>query len=223
MFDQPLYGYEGEVTMKYEQFVERIAELTPQIEEAGKAYQASVVNIMQALRVFEQNGSVENEGQLFEMVGRQRELGDRLGKLDGARQECEKYKKKADTMREASGGEFLFSRQEFESSAASLQAEVKKADIEFVSAGTTLDHIHQNLKRAAKDSPKHANLIRVYEQQLKIYLAAANKVAVFSGAAGENFRIMAWLDKHIRAAGGVKSEEALLEMRREPMVQAAQA
>lgn len=212
MFDQPLYGYEGEVTFRYEQFVERIAELTPQIEKAGGEYHASVVNVQQAFRAFVDNGSVDNEAHLFEMVGRQRGMAEHLGKLDGAKQENEKYKRKADTMREASGGEFLFSRQEFESSAKALSDKAQEANVEFISAGTTLDHIHQNLKRAAKDSPKRGNLLRMYEQQLKVYLSQANKVAVYSGAAQENFKIMTYLDKHIRAAGGARSEAALLEM-----------
>jgi hypothetical protein len=47
---------------------------------------------------------------------------------------------------------------------------------------------------------------------LKLYLSQANKVAVYGGAAQENYRIMAHMDKHIRAAGGSKSEAALLEM-----------
>lgn len=221
MFDQPLYGYEGEVTMKYEQFKERVAELVPQIEEASKEYQAGVINVQQALRAFIADASVTNEGNLFETVGKQRELGERLGRLDGAKQENEKYIKKADTMREASGGEFLFSRQEFESAAATLNGNVKQADIEFISSGTTLDHIHRNLKNAAKDSPKRAGLVNLYERQLREYFSLANKVAVFGGASAENFRIMAYLDKHIRAAGGTKSEAALLEMRRnESMVEA---
>lgn len=211
MFDQPLYGYEGEVVFKYGQFVERIAELEPQVEELGNAYKASVANIRKALQAFVQNGSAVNESNLFEMVGKQRELGEKLGKLDGAKQENQKYKKKADVMREASGGEFLFSRQEFESSAKSLTDESQKANIEFVSAGTTLDLIHKNLQRAAKDSPKRKKLVEAYERQLQAYLSLANKVAVFTGAANENYRIMAIMDKHIRAAGGAKSEAVLLE------------
>jgi hypothetical protein len=212
MFDQPLYGYEGEVVFKYEQFVARIAELEPQIEQAGKEYQATLINVSQAFKKFVENASVDNEAHLFEMVGRQREMSQQLGRIDGAKQENEKYKKKADVMRDASGGEFGFSRQEFESSAHNLTDKAKQADIEFVSAGTTLDHIHQNLKRVAKGSPKWENLVRTYEKQLKLYLSQANKVAVYGGAAQENYRIMAHMDKHIRAAGGSKSEAALLEM-----------
>jgi hypothetical protein len=212
MFDQPLYGYEGEVVFKYEQFMERIAELEPQIEKAGMEYQASLVNIGQALKAFIASGSVENEAALFGAVGKQREMSQRLGHLDGAKQENERYKRKADVMRDNAEGEFLFSRQEFESAAKNLQDEAKKADIEFVSAGTTLDHIHRNLKQAARGSKKRERLVLLYEQNLKAYFGLANKVAVYGGAASENFRIMNWLDKHIRAAGGAKSEQALLEM-----------
>lgn len=211
MFDQPLYGYEGEVVFKYEQFVGRIEELTPQIEQAGKEYQAGVINVQQALRRFIEDASAENEANLFEMVGRQRGMSENLGRLDGAKQENGRYKKKADTMKEASGGEFLFSRQEFESAAKNLQDKSQEANIEFISAGTTLDHIHRNMKQAAKSSPKRDNLAKLYEQQLKAYLSLANKVAVYSGAAGENFRIMSYMDKYIRAAGGSKSEAVLLE------------
>lgn len=211
MFDQPLYGYEGEVTFKYEQLAQRIDELKPLVEQAGKEYHASVVNVQQALRAFTSDASAANEANLFGTVGRQRELSEKLGKLDGAMQENQKYKKKADVMRQASGGEFLFSRQEFESSAKALSDETNRTNIEFISAGTALDIIHSNLKRCAKNSPKQKKLVATYEKQLQVYLALANKVAVYNGAASENYRIMTWLDKHIRAAGGSKSEAALLE------------
>lgn len=210
IFDQPLYGYEGEVVMKYEVITDRIAELSPQVDAANTEYMAAVVNVQQAIDAFAKDAGKENEDRLFAVVGRQVELGTQLGHLDGAKQENERYQKKADTMRAASG-EFLFSRQEFESAAAKLKEVAEKTNTEFISVGTTLQHIHDNLKRAAKNSPKHKRLLAAFLQHVQKYLQTNNKLSVYQGAAGENFRYMAYLDKHIRAAGGTKSEAVLLE------------
>lgn len=210
IFDQPLYGYEGEVVMKYETITDRIAELAPMVEEARAAYMAAVKNVQSAITAFANDASKENEDSLFATVAKQVHLGERLGHLSGAKQANEFYQKKADTMREASG-EFLFSRQEFESAAARLKDKTEEVKTRFTSLGTTLGHIHDSLKHAAKRSPKHKKLLETFVAHIQTYLKTNEELAGTQGAAQENFRYMAHLDKHIRAAGGAKSEAVLLE------------
>lgn len=206
----PVYGYEGAVTLPYERFDERISELMPEIEKVSELYKIALSNTQMALTQFANNGSLETENNIYSMVDKQRQLGERLGILDGAKQENERYKKKADTMR-ASAGNFLFSRQEFESAAKKLTDKTSQAQLEFVSLGTKLEIVHQNLKNAAKGSPKRKGLVELYIQTVQLYLQANNQAAIYQGAANENFNYMGWLDKHIRAAGGSKSEAILLE------------
>ena len=114
-------------------------------------------------------------------------------------------------MKAASNGEYIFSRQEFESAAIDLKKQADRANLDYVSQGTTLDHIHRNVKTAAKNSPKRKKLIDMYRQAIQKYLEAANKVGLLMGASKEDYEYLAWLDEHIRAAGGSKSEAAILE------------
>lgn len=214
IFDQPLYGYEGEVVLPYETFDARISEIMPEVETLSKQYAAGLMDVQKALRMFVEDGSKDIENALHAAVQRQRALGEQLGRLDGARQENERYKGKADQMRSASAGEFLFSRQEFESGAKTLSDRAGAANVAFISLGTQLDIVHQNIRQSAKGSPKRLKLAEMYGKVVMEYFKANNQQAIFHGAAGENFRYMGILDKHIRAAGGSKSEEVLLERMR---------
>lgn len=209
--DAPLYGYQGEVVIKYEQFDERIAELTPEGEKLSHEYLAAMADVRKALEMFTADASTDNDKALYGAVMREVDLGFKLGMVDGAKQENQRYKDKADKMREASGGDFLFSRQEFESSAKIHQDKHKAEETRWISIGTTLEHIHRAVKNSAKGSPKRDKMVEEYQKCLHDYLKANNIVGVYKGAMTENFNYMTWLDKHIRAAGGAKSEAVLLE------------
>jgi hypothetical protein len=211
MLDQPLYGYEGEVVFPYSKFVDRIAELQPEIEQASAEYNGAAMDIKKAVEMFVNDASSDNEQLVQNNIARLATLGSKLGSLDGAKQENERYKKKADQMREASGGEFLFSRQEFEASAKNLSDKASEMWNNVVATDTKLGIISKNIRQAAKGSPKRQKFGEIFLQEIKTYLQASNQTYVYRGAAGENFAIMSWMDKHIRAAGGSKSEAVLLE------------
>lgn len=208
--DAPLYGYQGEVVIDYHRFDERVAELIPHIEAVSGQHAAAVASTQAALRRFVESGETQVEQDLYACVGNLVMLTEQVGILDGAKQENERYKQKADKMREASG-EFLFSRQEFESSAKLLSDKVAEDNTAFIAYGTTLQHIHDALRRAAKGSQKRERLSHEYAEQMRHYLQAKNRASIHKGAAQENFNYLSWLDKHIRAAGGAKSEAVLLE------------
>jgi hypothetical protein len=211
LFDQPLYGYEGEVTMPYERFGERITELKPALDDLSAQYKAAMVDLQKAFELFSGSSDIQTENTLFAAAEKQRALSSALGEISGRMQENKHYQGKADTMR-AAAGEYIFSRQEFESAASDLKKQAEKSNLEYVAFGNTLDHIHRNVKVAAKKSPKRAKLMEVYRQHIQEYLKIANRTALFVGASKENYEFLAWLDKHIRAAGGQKSEAVLLEM-----------
>lgn len=213
-FIAPMYGYEGEVAIKYEQFVERIGQLTPKMQDIRLAYKQAEAEASKALAAYELDGSADHERNLFETNAKAIQILEQVGQIHGAIQENEKYKSKADTMRDASGGEFIFSRQEFESSAKALGDAVSRGMMDLNSIQTTLDIIHNNTKRAAKGSPKFQKIMEGYRLKLVEYLRRTEEVNVWKGAAMENYAFMQYLDRHIRAAGGSKSEEAILESMR---------
>lgn len=209
-FHAPLYGYEGEVNIPYEHFEKRIEELNPQIQQLSGEYQAHLRICKGVFDKFIADASKENEQLLYVVMQKQCQMGEAIGILDGAMQENRKYKEKADTMREASG-EYLFSRQEFESAASTMNKQAGEVREEFVAFGTQLQIIHYNVAKAPKGSDKRKRIAEEYIKQVDIYLKTNNKAAIYKGAAQENFRYLAWLDKHIRAAGGSKSEAVLVE------------
>lgn len=216
-FHAPLYGYEGAVSIQYGRFDERIQELVPRMEELSNEYITKRVNLHNATKELEQNGSKTAQDAVMEHAKVMLDIGEQLGTLDGAKQENERYKKKADVMR-AQGGDFIFSRQEFESAAHNLKQKADQANMEFVSVATTLAHIERNAMQAAKGSPKREKMFTLYRETIESYLQANNKAAVYKGAMQENYIYMQWLDKHIRAAGGTKSEAVMLEASNAAMV-----
>lgn len=210
-FEAPLYGYEGKVSIEYDVFEKRIAEVQPWIDELAPQYHAASLETVKALRLYAEDGSKELENALVSCVQRQFNLGTQLGHVEGAQQENKRYKAKADKMREADDGNHVFSRQEFESAAKSLGDEAQKQEVKRIMHGTRMGIIQDNIRRAAKGSPKRANFANEFLKEAKAYMEAVNQKAIFEGAANENFQYMAYLDKHIRAAGGEKSEAVLLE------------
>jgi hypothetical protein len=203
-----LYGYETEVTLPYETFDERIKEVTPQVDGLSKIYAEAANALNTAVNEFERG---ENSyDKIMPSVKTTLEAGQFLGKIDGAIQENERYKAKADAMR-AAAGDFVFSRQEFEGSAAKLQEEVEKFKKQFAALGGQLGLIHKSAFEAARGSPKRAKIIENYKDILKRYLQINNLLAVYVGAVRENLQYMKRLDSGIKAAGGEKSEAVLLE------------
>ena len=210
LFDMPLYGYEGEVTIPYAKFGERIAELQPGLDDLSAQYKAAMIDLQKAFDLFAGDGSDKTEKILFTAAEKQRALSSALGEISGRMQENKRYQGKADTMTE-NAGTYLFSRQEFESAAAELKKAADTSNLEYVAYGNTLDHIHRNVKAAAKKSPKRLKLLDLYKQHIQEYLKLANRTALYVGASKENYEYLHWLDKHVRAAGGEKSEAVLLE------------
>lgn len=204
----PLYGYDGEVVIPYEDFNKRIEELTPAIQQLTEKYKRAAEVVNDAANAFEAGDN--DPEKLVPKVSHLVSIGQELGKLDGAKQENEKYVKKANEMRGVSG-EYAFSRQEFEGSAAQLQKNASELQIQFAAIGGQLGMVHNLVTKAAKGSPKRAKALENYQRLLQDYFRCNNIVAVYRGAAAENMRYMERLDHGIRAAGGEKSEEVILE------------
>jgi len=211
-FQCPVYGYDAMVALEYSAIENRLAEIIPEISRKTELYQNGQALMKAALQAFA-NGD-NDEKHILPKIAEVVKLGQQLGAVDGARQENEKYKNKADTMR-TNAGDFIFSRQEFESSAAQQQQTLKTHRANMAGLGGQLSLVHKEILSAAKGSPKRDRLIKSYVDILTSYLQINNLIGVFTGAMQENFRYMGILDKGIRAAGGEKSEMVLLESMRQ--------
>jgi hypothetical protein len=139
MFDNPQYGYEGEVFLPEDTFSERIQELRPRIIDLQGAFSASSIELNSALERFI---GVNTSNEIMAGVVKAIEAAHRLGEIDGAIQENKRYQAKADAMK-ADGGDFVFSRQEFEAGAAGMKERVEKVAGELQALKGQLDIYHK--------------------------------------------------------------------------------
>ena len=208
IFDAPLYGYEGDVALDYQIFVDRLAEVAPVVVEAQSRYEIQKELFRKAAAKFLAGaGSYETVSAVAQ---NQLKAAEEFGIVDGARQENERYKAKADAMREASGGEFIFSRQEFEAAGQGIFKERQKA---MMLGNTLAGKCEVLLKDAAKTANQTLMRTRYKEfaEAYNEYVRCSTAVGMYTGALNENAAFLRALDLSIRAAGGSKSEAVLLE------------
>jgi len=205
MFNAPLYGYEGEVFIPYETFSDRLAEL--KTDELAEKYGASVkVMLLETDKIMQG----DNTDKILPLVQEAVNSATALGEVDGVIQENERYKNKADEMIQTDD-KFVFSRQEFEHAAATRKNELENiSKIIFATKGQ-LEIYHNSVLLAAKDSPKRRKLTEALKAKQVDLIRAHNAFGIIRGAMNENYQYMARLDAGIKAAGGVKSEEAILQ------------
>ncbi len=207
----PLYGYEGAVAVEYEAFGQRIAEIDPACDEIKAQYDQKHAIVAAEFSRFTQTG-LEPE-RFHAAICDLLEIGKTFSILDGQRQENIRYKDKADKMRETSG-EFIFSRQEFESSLQALKtAHDKKITESNIGSGICgavwADACKANNKIWRQK--RMSELAAAFEQNLK----DTTDAFWYLGAMQENMMFLRGLDERIKAAGGAKSEAVMLEHLRE--------
>jgi hypothetical protein len=110
--------------------------------------------------------------------------------------------------------DFVFSRQEFEGVVTALSRAHADAVIEAQGGAKTCSE-RFNAAKMIKHRVGRNSKMRAFAEAVESYVKAATKVGIFEGAIRENQRYIAELDKRIRAAGGSKSEEVLMEEWRE--------
>ena len=207
MFEAPLYGYEGDMRLDRSLFTDTIADCVSRLPALEAAYNEKRQATAECIRHFAATG--KDGEQIVKAV--QAQLGDgiQFGMLDGAKQENERYLKKADAMIEKTG-DFIFSRQEFDSARQALQ----KKQAELMTKSNVLAGQTEASYRAAE---KIANLqrrrkrVEDFVRTLDEYVKVTITTAMIVGATNENNKYLGKLDALLKAAGGVKSEAVLLE------------
>jgi hypothetical protein len=207
IFDMPLYGYEGDVKLDYGLFVKQITDIGNILPPLQKDYDIKRKFVADLIKQFTETG--EGGQDIRHAVKTQLETGIKFGNLDGAKQENERYKAKADLMNKTTG-EFIFSRQEFESARQALQK--KQAELMTQSnmlAGQTEAAFIQceNVTNRTKRKKRVDGFVKVLDQ----YIKSTITTAMLIGGLNENQRYINLLDEKIKAAGGSKSEAVMLE------------
>lgn len=207
IFDAPLYGYEGDFKLDYSVFKDAIAKLDAQLPALQAAYNEKRVQTAELIKNWTATG--EGMKEVFDGVQAMIQAGVEYGRLDGAKQENERYLRKADAMIAASG-DFIFSRQEFESARQALQ----NKQVELKQDGDRVALETQTMFQACagvKNANKRRARINKFVAQLDAYIKSMVTAAMIAGSMAENEKFLKQLDLLIRAAGGSKSERVLLE------------
>ena len=207
LFDAPLYGYEGDMKMDYSRFTNTLAEIAAKMPAIQEQYEQKRQITAEAIRHFVETG--DDGEEIVKCVQAQLQYGIQFGTLDGAKQEIERYMKKADVMIKTTG-DFIFSRQEFD---AAKNALLKKQS-ELMTQSNVLAGQTESMFRAAekvKNMQRRRKRMDEFVKVLDSYIKATITTAMLVGGAGENHKLLAYLDELIRAAGGSKSEAVLME------------
>lgn len=208
IFQEPLYGYEGRITVEYDDFVNRIAELEPIVEQKLEAYKKRrefTVSLMDNIVA-----TGKEPERLFKSIQDQTSACTEFGFYDGARQENERYKGKLDEMKKIADGKYLIVRQEYEQSASAQTKAHNESILKAQMIQKEMDVLYEDLK-GVSNALRRRGRMQKFAEKLNALLAESTKVGMFHGAMAENQRYMDKLDHFIRAAGGSKSEEVMAE------------
>lgn len=182
-FNQPIYGYEGEVQLPQAYFTERIERI--EIERKAKA-QALRKAETQLDKAFEKN-DFQKVADLSLVV---ESLHNAVGEIEGAMDEAQRYAARTNPI----------SRQEFERVSAQSQKDGSEAEHETWHAAGRCEYIWNVWYQTGNLQAKN---------QLKTFLAeknkAAHKAGILSGKFSENYNNLSEYDKVVVAAGGYRA------------------
>ena len=208
IFDDPLYGYEGKVTVDYEEFGARAEQYKVQCAAELEQFEAARDETNKAIAHYANYGDGYEE--MLNKVQRQAEIAAKFGAVDGARQENERYQKKIDTMREHADGKYMIVRQEFEQAAAALGKE-HYATMNNAAAMAGQMEVYLSATKNVKNQQRRRERVAKFVMVMNAFVAESTKSGMYQGAMVENHHFIQKLDKLIRAAGGSKSEAVLIE------------
>lgn len=211
LFRAAMYGYEGDVTLDYDYFIERIKVLEENTRLAQAEYERARDEADMAMDSFVSAGKDPQVESVVEAIRKQITMANNFGIVDGARQENARYKKKADVMKATSGGEFVFCRQEFEQAGQALMKEREKSLSLANTYALQLGKVFDELAKINYSDKRRRLKAKEFDPVLRSYVTESTKLGMFMGAAIENKRHLDKLTDLIRAAGGSKSEAVMLE------------
>jgi hypothetical protein len=207
----PLYGYQGEVTLPYEDFVERIKQIEPAVEELVNVYNCTKIDTAIAIKALKDNTTADTITKVIETINAQNQAAVTYAIQEGGRQENERYVKKADIMREVSGGKFVFSRQEFESARVSMMQEHQRKILQAQTNATRSSLMVQSIL-TTKNKTRRMKRIDQLAMLIEEYVKTNVEAGMLAGAIAEDHAYLKRLDAGIRAAGGERSIEAMNRM-----------
>ena len=201
-----VYGYEGQVTIDFEDFELRLKELRPELAKMNAIWEKAYAGFNDVRMDYAMKP--RNEDAFMELVKQLVEHAANVGLYEGSVKENEDYITKAEEMQKASDGEFMFVRQEFEQrQQAHHKSHTAAAAAQQAAAGEAMG-LFRHIATTGNKKKRIARMNK-FTEKLVIVLNLSMSVGLHHGSRQENHLYARKLDKLVRAAGGDRSEQAI--------------
>lgn len=190
IFDVPLYGYDGIIESRPEDYSDRIEELRAIVADLADAKAEAEKRLLA-----QQNG---NLGEILTVLTR---TCGALGDAEGRLAENERYAYKVSQMI-ADGGSAYIDRSEYEMQTTTHRRLMEAHNANVYRLSGAINYIMRAWTR--NHDPQALEQIKLFAEQM---CRAAREAGKAQGIAEENFLLMTRLDERIRAAGGWHAAE----------------
>jgi len=195
IFDRPLYGYNGIVDHRPEDFEKNILLLERMTDDLRRTKN----------KLDEKLNRNWNNGDVSERISELANANSELGKAEGRLNQQMKYKYKVAEMFDKFGMGYI-DRNEFEGSAAGIRIQIAKSSAEVHRSAGHVDII-MNSWNHTKNPASLAQLKQVVTKHIE----ACYQAGLSEGIYEENAKLAHEMDLQIRATGGRKAVEMVAE------------
>lgn len=198
VFDAPMYGYEGDVSVPSTEFEKRIIDLTKELGEDKDRYnQDAKVFLASLSELLKKDVSISVIKELNELI----KHGEQAGIINGKIRESQRYLEKARAMEEVSG-ESVFSLGEFDGARITFNKQSFQVQVEISDLNKRLDPLLKKLLNLKKNTHKRQRAIDEFGNLVAELLNKSILLFHVIGAVKENQYYVDSLKLSIRNAGG---------------------
>jgi len=207
-FTSPLYGYDGDITIKLEVFEKRVKDLSVEAREVLEQYKHAkqiVIDLVEAFR----NDYKAGMDSFEKFVNQQAEMAHKFNLLDGAIQTDARHLKACRVM-EAESGTYFLSRQVYEGEMANSTNAWTAHQHNIKTASDALKAKEDELKSATSRGYRGRRCDE-YLALVEEYVKAVGKAGLLTGVGMESKYLMNVHDQNERMAGGKEAVKVMAE------------
>lgn len=209
-FQSPLYGYDGDITIRLEVFEQRVKELSEQSKQVLEQYKHAKIVTDDAVKAFSADYKAGWQS-LEKFVNQQAELAHQFNLLDGAIQTDSRHLKACKVM-EAESGTYFLSRQVYEGDMTNASNAWTAHQYNIKVASDNLKAKEDDLAQATSRGYRSRRCDE-YLELVEEYVKAVGKAGLLTGVGMESKHLMNVHDQNERMAGGEKAVKVMAEAR----------
>lgn len=209
-FHSPLYGYDGDITIRMEAFEDRIKTLSEDAKKALEAYKHAKLITENAINAFSADYKAGWQS-LERFVNQQAELAHQFNLLDGAIQTDARHAKACKVM-EAESGTYFLSRQVYEGELNNSTNAWSGHQHNIRNASDALKAKEDELSQATSSGYRKRRC-EEYKALVEEYVKAVGKAGLYTGIGMESRYLMNLHDQNERMSGGKEAVKVMAEAR----------